>query len=583
MSVFPSLVIFLLIAFGFFIWRSHWFHAQRKKQLVQRALTANAGLNPVVSAAISPSGKQLAYFETADGLSLLQIDTGEMRSLPRDSKLLPLNWFPDEAHLLVTPLVGPGIARMSTADGTKRNVSDEDFVAVALSPDGRQIAYVPSSKPSEIWLMGAEGDSAHFIVSVKPAFVFALAWSPTSRRIVYLTYSGNNQITDKLGIESCERESGQRTPILSDSGLEGPIGFSDLLWSADGRVLYRLKEPAPNPDSTNIWSVPVDPDSGRLQGNPSRVTSEIGYIHGNFSESTDGKRLAFGRMRYRDTVRVAEIRRGGEELGTPQSILEDNWSKELEGWTNDSQSVLFRSNPQGKWGIFKQNVRTHEAQSLMTGPDRYFDPVLSPDGQWLLFTQSPHDNQDGNAARLMRVSINGGPATEVLTGNFSYRCALKANVCVLSEVSQTKQEFWYFEPLKGRGNAITQTIPTHDARSGWSLSPDGLSIATVSADSENGHIQIIPTSNGSTRTIDLSGFKPYSLNWSNDNQHLYVAGLSGSTYHILWVGLDGKFKSLLELPSYQGWMGDPRVSPDGRYLAYFLRIDEKNVALLENY
>ena len=98
-----------------------------------------------------------------------------MRSLPRDGNLLPLNWFPDEAHLLVTPLVGPGIARMSTTDGTKRKVSDEDFVAVALSPDGRQIAYVPSSKPTEIWLMGAEGDGAHFIVSVKPAFVFALA------------------------------------------------------------------------------------------------------------------------------------------------------------------------------------------------------------------------------------------------------------------------------------------------------------------------------------------------------------------------------------------------------------------------
>src|SRR6202022_2681442 len=183
-----------------------------------------------------------------------------------------------------------------------------------------------------------------------------------------------------------------------------------------------------------VWSLEVDPNTGHVQGAPSRVTSGTGFSPTGFSQSVDGKRLAFVRERDHDTIHVADFQPVGSRLGTSQQLGGDNWDKWLFGWTHDSRAVLFVSNPQQKWGIFKEDVRTHERQSLVVGPDRYDSPVISPDGKWLLFTQTSTDGSAGETARLIRMPVDGGSAALVLSGKFSYKCASQGNVCVLSEV-----------------------------------------------------------------------------------------------------------------------------------------------------
>jgi eukaryotic-like serine/threonine-protein kinase len=578
-----GLAVIVFVAVGLFVLKPSWLWPKPPKQLLQRDLTANASSNAVLAAVISPDGRQLAYFDRANGLSLLQIDTGEKRTFPNTANVSPAGWFPDGTHLLVGPPGPGGLWKMSTLDGTTRKLLDETVGAqtTVLSPDGLRIAFNKSSAPGEIWMMGADGEDPHRILSVEQSFIVGIAWSPTSQRIAYSLIRKNTSDPTKVAvaIESCSREGGQSKLILEENRLQGGFGPSDVSWSVDGRVLYRITEPPPNAKSENIWSIEVDPNTGRVRGQPSRVTNGTGLNLGNFSQSNDGKRFAFVGMRSRDTIQVAEIRREVEGLGTPSPLTGDNWDKWPDGWTRDSREVVFESNPQGKWGIFKQEVRTHQTQTLLSGPDWYGSPVVTSDGQWLLFTQSSHDDHTGSSARLMRMPMNGGSTAVVVKGNFSYGCAVQASVCVLSELTKDKRVFSSLDPLKGRGPDLAQTAVTPDT---WTLSPDGKSIAFLTK-VQGDQIQVINTADGKTLSIQLKDWQLQSIVWSPDNQRLYASGFSGSAFSIRLVGLDGNFKSLSEVSVGQAWIAYPQPSPDGHYLAYLLRSWESNVTMLENF
>jgi len=176
----------------------------------------------------------------------------------------------------------------------------------------------------------------------------------------------------------------------------------------------------------------------------------LGFARSRFSASVDGRRFAFLRTDQQDTVRIAEIQRGGRVLGASQLLRGENWDRWPKGWTRDSEAVIYDSNPRGRWEIFKQDLQTHQTQSLLSGSDNYRDGVVSPDGQWLLFTQNPSGASKGESARLMRMPMNGGPATSVLSGEFSYDCASQADVCVIAEDSKDRRIFSSLDPVKGR-------------------------------------------------------------------------------------------------------------------------------------
>jgi Tol biopolymer transport system component len=90
---------------------------------------------------------------------------------------------------------------------------------------------------------------------------------------------------------------------------------------------------------------------------------------------------------------------------------------------------------------------------------------------------------------------------------------------------------------------------------------------------------------GTADTVELKDWQIQSITWCPDNKNLYVSGLSATSasWGLLRVGLGGELKSLLEVPGGQGYLANPKPSPDGRYLAYVLQTYESNVAMLEHY
>jgi serine/threonine protein kinase len=141
-----SLAVAVLLAAIFLYFRRSWPHAEPKRQIVERQLTANSSENPLLEAVISPDGKQLAYHDRDTGLSLLQIDSGESRALRASTALSLFGWYPDGSHLLVGTDAGGAnpFWKISTVDGTKRKLFTDsmELSLASVSPDGSQIAFV---------------------------------------------------------------------------------------------------------------------------------------------------------------------------------------------------------------------------------------------------------------------------------------------------------------------------------------------------------------------------------------------------------------------------------------------------------
>jgi eukaryotic-like serine/threonine-protein kinase len=313
-AVISSVIVVALIFAGILFVTSRWKHGEVRRDPVQRELTANPPENPINGYAISQDGKYLAYGDRANGLTLLQIDTGQTRPFPNTASLSPLDWFPDGNHLLAgrsTTANSTELLKISTWDGTTHKLLDRAEFA-AVSPDGTRIAYINSALATEIWTMGPDGEDPHRIASADLGTEYwSFSWSPSGQRLLYLLEKGVTNKSHELNIETCNLEGGQRTVVLSDPRLHNPYGVSDVTWLADGRVLFSLPEPPPNENDVNIWAIEVDPSNGRALGKPSRVTNWTGFYSSNFSHSADGKSLVFGKTRLHEGAMIREIRPNG--------------------------------------------------------------------------------------------------------------------------------------------------------------------------------------------------------------------------------------------------------------------------------
>jgi serine/threonine protein kinase/dipeptidyl aminopeptidase/acylaminoacyl peptidase len=576
-----SVTVVVLILTGIFFVASRWTHMEVKRDPVPRELTANPPENPISGYAISPDGKYLAYSDRANGLALLQIDTGQTRPFPNTGSLDPLDWFPDGNHLLAGRSISVTLSeiwKMSTWDGTTRKLQDGASNPV-VSPDGTRIAYLNDYPATQIWTMGPDGEDPRRIASADPGTEYtALNWSPTGQRLLYVLEKVVTDKSPELKIETCNLDGGQRTVVLSDLRL-----MSDITWLPDGRVLFTLREPPPNKKDVNIWAIQVDTHTGRARGKPSRVTNWTGFTMNDFSHSADGKRLVFLRKHEHDVVKIAENRSNGGEAETSRRLNVDNWNNQVGAWTSDSQNVLLTSDRNGKWGIYKQNLHEPDAHALVSGSENYGNPEISPDGKWLFYIASVSTNDNDPSARVMRMPLDGGPTTVVLAGLHHYSCSRSpARVCAVSELRGKELVFSFLDQINGLGREIARVEAEPNYQYRFRLSPDGKRIALL----PNGgnQIRIVSIENGSVRTVSPKGWDNLqSVSWSSDGNRLYVNGWTAQSEGIVSVDMEGNVRVMIRVKWHQTWVHGPLASPDGHHLAYDQRDYESSVTMLENF
>jgi Tol biopolymer transport system component/DNA-binding winged helix-turn-helix (wHTH) protein len=567
-----------------------------------RRLTANPSEVPVIGGVISPDGKYLAFADKT-GFYLRQVDTGETHPLQLpfgvDSKAptwspdgaldaKPLSWFPDGIHMVVGWVSGPqeqqSLWEVSVMGGTPRKLTDGGF-RPSVSPDGSQIVFVKGEAGrQELWRMQSDGERQRKEIG-EPGYQYGSAvWSPNGRSIAYVqakfqpAYSGMD-----ISIVSRDLSAGKSEVLLSD-----PRVGSALAWAPGGRLIYSLAELPPNQNDSNLWWVQLDA-RGQPSGTPTRLTSESGFA-GGVSITADGKRLAFFKQTLQPDVYVTELNSQGTRLTELRRLTLDERADYPYSWTPDSKAVLFASDRDGTFHIFKQGADQTTPELLVGGKEASGVPRLTPDGSSVLYIIPSKLGEEAKKVRLMRVPLAGGPPEFLLEapGVGNHQCArAPATLCIFSEIGETEEKFFSFDPVKGEPQELVkarmQSNSFYDLN--WSLSPDGRTLATAKKLAVQGDptIRLLSLTDYTDQTIRVPGWSGICcFDWAAYGRSLWVSVFTNAGKHALVnVDLHGKVKPLLE--ENKMMLGWAIPSPDGRRLAVWEASGSSNVWMLENF
>jgi Tol biopolymer transport system component/DNA-binding winged helix-turn-helix (wHTH) protein len=536
----------------------------------ERRLTANPSEYPVRAAVISPDGKYLAFSDDT-GSYLRQIDTGETHplTLPKGFKAMPVCWLPDGSHILVTSVIGSeqqsGLWQISTVGGSPRKLSDEGHEA-AVSPNGSQIVFLKGgARSQEVWLMRADGEQPRKVVGELGDLFRSPVWSADGKQIAFLRgvyHPGEYGVEPQ--IEILDVTTNVRKVVMSHARF-GPA----LAWTKD-HLVYVLDELPPSQNDSNAWSVRIDPSTGNLAGTPAQLTAGPGRVQ-YLSSTIDGKRLAYVKQSWQPDVYVARIESNGTKLQAPRLLTLDERLDLPWAWTPDSKQVLFGSDRDGSFHIFRQSPEQTTPELLVGGKEQSMLPRLTPDGKDIVFFQYWPGFEQAQTVRMLRIPVTGGPPELVLEGHgfTNLQCArLPSTLCLYSQVDEKRLVFFSFDPRRGKGQEVAHVDDELPYAYNWSLSPDGSTLAIAKARkfdlSINPDIRLLRFTDHSERTIRLKEWPRVStIDWAADGKSLWVSTSSNTgTSALLNVDLEGRARPVWEQTKMEvGWA---IPSPDGR-------------------
>jgi DNA-binding winged helix-turn-helix (wHTH) protein/Tol biopolymer transport system component len=596
-------------------------HASRALQPAlprELRLTANSADVPVYSAAVSPDGRYLAYVDPR-GAFLREIAADESHSLPLPEgfRVHRLNWFPDGTHLLAEVVAGseecPSLWNLSVLGGSPRRLV-EDAEAGSVSPDGRQVAFLRGDKfnHSEIWLTGAESgqNQPRMALSVPGFVVGPPVWSPDGQQIAYVKdvyWPGYS--TEDVRIEMYELATGKTGLILADYRLQ-----YGLVWTRDGRILFSRAEEPPNQGESNVWSMRLAAPRGWKWGAPVRLTNGPDWKP-VINMSADGKHAVFIRTNITPAVYVADVNPKTREIGKLRRLTLDEQQNRPYEWTPDGKSVLYVSNRDGTFRIFRQEVGA-AMPDLISGVQGSPNILrLNPERTEIFYlSETPHDpagpdtaalssspassaaGHPGNAppesefesrnVRLMRVPLEGGISRLLLedSGINNFQCArAPSRECLFSKFTKDSIVFEVFDSRTGAKKELLRIQEPEWQYYNWSLSPDGktLALAKKMRASAKAEIRLIPTRGGPERVLKVRDWgRIATLDWAADGKSFWASAvLHGETRALINIDLQGRAKPVLqESKPYVGWA---IPSQDGKHLAIWEATGDSNAWMLE--
>jgi DNA-binding winged helix-turn-helix (wHTH) protein/Tol biopolymer transport system component len=557
----PMVAIVLIALAAGAVWLSR--RETPRLPLTEQRVTSNPPDAPIHTAVVSPDGKYVAYSDPT-GLYLRHIATGETHpwGVPKDFIADPNSWFPDGTHLLVTGNEGadtkPSLWKLSLLGGSRRMLMAGGFEGV-VSPDGSRIAYLAFAGSNELWSMDPDGANPRKIATAKLGGYFGRpAWSPDARRIAYSEGAGSAVIPADVAftLQTRDASGGDPQVILSDTRLKPA-----LCWAADGRILFAYREDLKNEFlDEGVRSIQVDQRTGKAIGAPQIVARGQGRI-GTLSVTAEGKRLVLWRENTQFQSFVAEFELGSHRLKTPRRLALDANGNMAFAWTSDSKSVLFISNRNGTWKLFRQAIDETTAEVLVEGRSLFL-PRLSPDGSQALYLSYPEPSATSLPIAVMRVPLAGGPPQLVLQApniNIIECAGPQSRLCIFNKQVGPASVFISFDPEHGIGREITRIVSQPGMN--WSLSPDGSLLALFPEDHT---IRFLSLKTGTADDVRVKDWQLTNGDWSADGKSLYMPSFTPTGVPvILSVNEKGKAEVVLQGDAITGFWCLIQ-SPDGR-------------------
>jgi Tol biopolymer transport system component len=554
-------------------------------ELQEIQLTTNSSENPVNAAAISPDGKYLAYADRA-GIHLQLIDSRETHTVvaPEIRDIHNIYWFPDGSKLIVSGVETPGeraaIWSVSILGADRRKLRNDGLQA-SISSDGSQIAFLDSAR-TQVWVMGPNGEEPRVAVTAGPGDTF---YSPgfSGGRLWYgrvrLVADKTAGVRSEISAESLR--DGDINVALSDPGLRGVV----LL--PDGRLLYSIvAQRQLNQGGSSLWIARLDEATG-LISRQRRVHDWAGTVSlWQFTASADGKRVVCLKRSIQKDVYVADLPSHGKPTNPRRVTLDDSIDVGA-NWTPDGKALLFFSDRNGSFDIFKQSLDAPTAEPIVSGPDDELGPTaVSSDGAWFYYlVRRPRSRTQTPAvdAAVMRTAAAGGPR-ETLADDSKFHSVLCAKApsttCIVIERDGTELSIYTVNPDNVRARKIA-TTDIIGAQAPSAISPDGSKVAVQMPAARR--IRVLFLNGDAPLDIPLPD-RPLdgdAFYWSADGAGVYVSSAGPGGTDLLHVDLNGGVNIVWQ-QSVREWMsGIP--SPDGRHIALTQSSAISNVWMLKDF
>ena len=584
-----------------------WFARQKPHSssappdLKLRQLTGNSAANHVLTGAISPNGKFLAYTDVK-GMQIQQIETGATQAVPVPSglkdndyiwEILTPAWLPDSSRFIANlhPAIpdpssqGSSIWMISRQNEPPRKLRD-NAMAWSVAPDGSSVAFGTNKGwrgERAIWLMRPDGGEARKLFETdENSTIIGYLWSPHAERGLYIK-------SDDSGDAVISQDLSGGPPITIFPASETQRIEGGFAWLPDGRLLYSIREPGGVSSSCNFWTMRLDEHIGKPVEKPIRLTNWSGYCMEDLSVTADGKRVAFVGSTVRHSVYLADLAAGGTTILKSRELTPDISGGNPMDWTTDSKTIIFFSGAtshNGHDAIYRQRLDEDLPKLIVSASGGLNDARLSPDGKWVLWLNEPEPGGPSVPLQLMRVPFTGGPPEPVFTTphQATISCTrAPSNLCAVAERTEDSEQVIVtaFDPVKGRGMELLRySIDPNDPWTACRLSPEGSRFAAITAPDDP--IKVFSLSGKAAQAISVRELhNKQFLNWAAGGRGFFVTnGVKGGSE---LVHVDQQGNSKVMWTNHGGYYPWGLQSPDGRHLAIQGSTTNGNMWTIENF
>ena len=405
-------------------------------------------------AEISPDGKMVAFINRQDGkesLVVRQVVTGNIIPLVQATAV---NFyhpsFTPDGDFIYYVTVDKGIGTLyqipALGGDSKKIIVDVDS-KVTFSPDGKRIAFIrhnPNQGGDTIVMADADGANAQAFLQTKEISYdqfIGIDWSPDNNSVLVGMFKNRNELNQKLQLATI----GLKEKNVEFIGDKGWLGVRSFEWvrNGEGIVLVGKANLGENSqvwflsyprgdvrqitsDTTDYGTVSVSADGSLMVATRSDVISSLwsrvpqtgemrqlivenknllGYS--GVSQMPDGKILFVKNTGKEVNIFSIEETGGSEKQLTSAGGINQNPTA-----TSDGKYIVFTSNRSGSFSIWRMNADgSNPVQLTNSGTSIDAQQQVSKDGRNVIFMRQ---TSDGGNTKLMKVSIEGGEAVQVM-------------------------------------------------------------------------------------------------------------------------------------------------------------------------
>ena len=396
-----------------------WFWPEPRLELtLPEQITRDAGLS--TEPALSRDGRLLAFASDRAGDGNLDIWVHDFDSGGSTSKPRQLTSHTADDHEPALSPDGKRLAFRSERDGggiyTLSTIAkDQGEVLLArlgrrprFSPDGRLVAYwvghIGGDVISALYVVSTEGGEP---TPVQAEFVGARTpiWLPDSDRLLFLGRESSHSSDDwwvtpidggravRTGAFAAFKGAGCRISLL------GPVPGA---WSARGdRVFFS----GPAQGSFNLWAVALDRESGSPLSEPRVITNTTGR-YGDPALDPRGRLVFASVTENMDLWSLGLV--DGRADGAPKQVTKHPGLDFDPSLSPDGEWLVYTSERAGSRDVWRKNLRTMVSAPLADHPSRNeYRPSVDFEGSQVAFI-------DGREVHV--IDIGGGDSRVVGTG-----------------------------------------------------------------------------------------------------------------------------------------------------------------------